>query len=216
MGEKSEASRTRAAAYRLLASVFFKELDGDQIVALKEGELPTTDNEAMIEAAREIHRCLRLAPPNVLSLLRVDYARIFLAAGVYEGETAVPYESVFTSKDGLMMQESRDDALRFYRREGLTVEPSLQTPEDHIAFELEFLALLCDKEAKAREAGDSEEVRRLEQVQIDFAKAHLLNWMGALAKRVEAYAVEAFYPAFARYAKAFVEEDVALLEQSMK
>lgn len=216
MDEKSEASRARAAAYRLLASVFFKELDESQIAALKESKLPTTSNEAMIEAAREIQRSLRLAPPNALSLLRVDYARIFLAAGVYEGETAVPYESVFTSKDGLMMQESRDDALRFYRQEGLAVEPSLQTPEDHIAFELEFLALLCDKEAAAWDRDDAEEARRLECVQNDFAKAHLLNWMGALEERVQTYAVEAFYPAFTRYARVFVEEDVALLEEDVE
>ena len=156
-----------------------------------------------------------MAPPNVLSLLRVDYARIFLAAGVYEGETAVPYESVFTSEDGLMMQAARDDVLEYYRKEGLAVDGSLQTPEDHIAFELEFLALLCDHMADALEASDDAEAVRLASVQRSFAESHVLNWAGALAERVDDYAEEAFYPAFMRYAIAFVEDDVAFLGEAL-
>ncbi|WP_276915668.1 TorD/DmsD family molecular chaperone [Parvibacter caecicola] len=208
-----EVARGRAQAYRMLASVFFKELDEGQIASLREAELPSGQSAAMAEAAAEIRRAIRLAPPNVLSLLRIDYARIFLAAGVYEGDTAVPYESVFTSEDGLMMQEARDDVLEYYRAEGLEIEASLQTPEDHIAFELEFLALLCDRMAAALEANDGAEAVRLASVQREFAKSHVLNWAGALAKRVDNYAEEAFYPAFIRYAIAFVEDDVASLEE---
>ena len=47
--------------------------------------------------------------------LAVDFAGSILAAGSYEERRATPYESVFTSETGLLMQEARDDVYRFVR-----------------------------------------------------------------------------------------------------
>lgn len=211
--EEAELARARAQVYRLLASVFFRELDEGQIEHLRQAPLPAQGNERMERGAAEIFRYLRLAAPDVLTLLRVDYARIFLAAGVFEGDTAVPYESVFTGEEGLMMQEARDDVLRYYAREGVVVEKALQTPEDHLSFELEFLAITCEREAEALERADDGEAGRLRGVQLAFARGHVLNWIDLLAERVRAYAVEALYPAFMEYAAGFVADDVAYLEE---
>ncbi len=46
--------------------------------------------------------------------LACDYAHTFLAAGNYETFAATPFESVFTSQLGLMMQEARDDVYKMY------------------------------------------------------------------------------------------------------
>lgn len=83
----------RAEMYRLLASVFYRELDDEQIATLKAAPLAAPEEGPMKAASEAIYRSFRLAPPDVLTRLRVDYARIFLAAGVYEGDTAVPFES---------------------------------------------------------------------------------------------------------------------------
>ena len=212
--EAVESARARAQAYRLLASVLFRELDADQLAFLAANELPCGEDERMRDGAQRIHRFLRLAPPDVLTRLRVDYARVFLAAGVYEGDTAVPFESVFTSEEGLMMQGARDDVLRRYAQESVTIDASLRTPEDHLAFEFEFLAITSDRIADAWERGDGAEAERLASVQRDFLRDHVLNWIDQLAERVERFAEEPFYPAFMAYAAGFSAEDAAFLEEA--
>ena len=92
-----------------------------------------------------MRRYLARRGPDARQDLAVDYARVFLAAGVYEGETAVPYESVYTSPEGILMQDSRDEVVRAYRRWGLAIPRDLNVPEDHLAFELEFMGRLSER-----------------------------------------------------------------------
>lgn len=214
--EVAQMSADRGGLYRFMAAVFYTELNSRQIEALREAPLPSEPgNDRMERGASAIARYFRLASPDVETRLRVDYARVFLGAGVYEGATAVPFESVYTSEEGLMMQESRDQVVRMYREDGFDVEPSLQIPEDHLAFELEYVALLCDKTARTCGAGNEVEAGRLLERQHGFIENHLLNWMGLLAERVESYAQEPFYPAFMQYCMAFIESDAAALANQL-
>lgn len=71
---------------------------------------------------------------------------------------AYPFESVHTSPKRLMMQEARDEVLAVYRSEGLDKLPSWKESEDHIALELEFMAVLGDRIVAAAEASDEAEV----------------------------------------------------------
>lgn len=215
MSDRIAEMRGRAEMYRLLASVFYRELDDEQIATLKATPLAAPEEGPMKAASEAIYRSFRLAPPDVLTRLRVDYARIFLAAGVYEGDTAVPFESVFTDEEGNLMGEAREQVVAVFRAEEVTVDPALQSPEDHLSFELEFMAITSDRIAEALEAGNEEEASRLLAVQERFAREHLLNWMPMLAERVRTFAREAFYPAFMDYAIAFVDDDAAWLEESL-
>lgn len=211
-----QTEETRSQGYRFLASVYFRELDESQIRFLKDAALPAESDTDMERMSHGIRRYFRRAAPDVLTRLRVDYARIFLAAGVYEGETAVPYESVFTGEERLMMGEARDDVLARYRREGMAVDPGLRTPEDHIAFELEFMALLCDKVKDAANERDGAEVTRLYEVQREFLDEHLLNWIEMLASKVDEYAKEEFYPLFCRYSIEYLKADRAFIIQELE
>ena len=80
--------------------------------------------------------------------LAVDFACSILAAGTYEERMATPYESVFTSESGLLMQEARDDVYRLMCEAHLGVKEELRTPEDHLSFECEFMAKLADRQAE--------------------------------------------------------------------
>lgn len=213
--EQIAESLARAEMYRLLASVFYRELDETQIATLKAQPLAAPEEGRMKDGADAVYRAFRMAPPDTLTRLRVDYARIFLAAGIYEGDTAVPFESVFTGEEGILMDDARDEVLAIYRNEDVTVQADLNTPEDHISFELEFMAILCDRIASALREGNDAEAARLLELQRDFAQNHLLNWVPQLAERVDNYAKEAFYPAFMDYALGFIENDEAWLEESL-
>ena len=50
--------------------------------------------------------------------LAVDYARVFLGAGEANGKAAYPYESVYTSPEGLVRQEARARVRAIYAAGG--------------------------------------------------------------------------------------------------
>lgn len=97
------------------------------------------------------------------------------------------------------MQDSRDEVLACYRSHGLTVDGELHMPEDHLGFELEFMALLSREiaeaiEAKQKDEGTSgEPLSDLLSEQISFIDSHLLNWVPDLLERIEDFAELPFY-----------------------
>lgn len=203
-----------AEFYPLLSSIFYLELTEEQIDGLAEsGFAFPDDGSAMGDACARLRRYLARRGATARQDLAVDYARIFLAAGVYEGETAVPYESVYTSPEGIMMQDSRDEVVRVYRRNGLVIPLDLQVPEDHLAFELEFMAHLSKRIEAALVAG--EDTRSLMEEQRQFIDEHLLNWVPALQKRVESFAKLPFYPAMVALTLCYVRENRAVLEEAL-
>ena len=203
---------------RTLASLLYKELTIEQIDALAEYDFMAmrndAENEDLAEGFYGLGRYLKRRGVNVRQDLAVEYARIFLAAGVNDGLSASPYESVFTSKEGLLMQDARDQVVKIYRSQGMDVPRELHDPEDHLAFEIQFLANMCEKTRKALDA--SEDVDDLLRVQIDFMDQHIFNWIDKLMKQVEFYAVSGFYPSVMRVIRGYLTEHKAILEEMLE
>ena len=198
--------RDAAALYRFYSSAFLYELTAEQIELLAglvddlAADLAEDDDSPLAQGVRQMRTYLARRGADARRDLAVDYARVFLAAGVFEGDTAVPYESVYLSKEGILMQEPRDGVVACYRAAGFAVREDLAVPEDHAGFELEFCALLCDRVAEALEAGDPSDaaVRECVGTLDAFAEAHLLSWLPLLQERVDTWAELRFYPAFMR------------------
>ena len=142
-----------------------------------------------------MRRFFNFASTDIRTQLAVEYARVFLAAGVFGSDkmTAVPYESVFTSEGHLMMQASRDDVVCRFAADGFKVNPDLHEPEDHLAFELEYVAHMNRKAAELVETGDAEALAANVARQVEFIDAHLLNWVGNLYETAREYAKTTFY-----------------------
>jgi len=87
------------------------------------------------------------------SLLQADYGRkdlVYEFNRLFVGPKAPPvppYESVYLSKDRLVMQESTLDVRRWYRQEELMPVSRSNEPDDFIATELEFGAYLLARAA---------------------------------------------------------------------
>ena len=129
--------------FTFLSQVFFKELTDEAIETLAAEAWPEhTGNAALDRGYNLLRRYFKFSAGDRRSQLAVEYARIFLAAGVYtqEKRSAVPYESVFTSIEHVVMGDSRDDVIDWFIQDGFKVNPDLHEPEDHISFELEYLA----------------------------------------------------------------------------
>ena len=138
----AELTAQRSAVYRLLARLYRVEVDEEFLTELKAMRFPAaTGNTAVDAGYRAIATYLSGADAHAITDLAVDYVRAFIGHGVDAYSAAYPFESVYTSPKRLMMQEARDEVLAVYRSEGLDKLPSWKESEDHIALELEFMAV---------------------------------------------------------------------------
>ncbi|SDY46404.1 TorD/DmsD family molecular chaperone [Tindallia californiensis] len=121
--------------------------------------------------------------------LGVEYAHIFIMP---EGVKA--YESVYRSKDQLVMQEPWEKVRAFYLNHGLKIEGKKRHPEDHASVELAFMALLLEN-------------KQTEEVQKEFLNQHILCWMPQLFKDIKSNPKADFYATVAEYADVFLEQE---------
>ena len=205
----------RESVYRLFSALYFKELTDEQIRFLHDSDLDFSDlDPVMAEGAKNVKRAVRRVNSGTREDLAVDYAHTFLAAGTTKGENrACPYESVFTSRDGLIMQEARDDVYRYMLAEHLAPNENLRVPDDHLAFVFEFMANLCARFNEALEADDIPEARRIFNVQKEFFEKHIVNWIGRFCDAVEGCCRTSFYKGVSQMTRGFVSADKELIAE---
>lgn len=210
--EAVEYLRDAAGFLRTLGELVYTELTEEQIENLKniDFERMACLKEGLLEEGfRGIGRYLLRCGVNVRQDLAVDYARVFLGAGVASDQSAAPFESVFTSPEGLLMQDARDEVVAVYRKFGTVIDSSVNVPEDHLGFELTFLGNLAEDTANALEGGELD--AGLLEAQTSFIDEHILNWVEMLADRVEEYALTPFYPCVMKVITGYVREHRAAL-----
>jgi TorA maturation chaperone TorD len=212
---KSEFGRVmaeRQVMYRFLARAFRKEMDRDLLDEIIQLDFSANSGVQEIDKGFQmLVSFLQELNETTLVDLATDYARIFLGAGPRQAGGAFPYESVYTSPHGLLMQEARDRVVEFYRQEGLQCSTDFHDPEDHIAQELEFVAYLCEKTGQALEEKDDDAVVHYLQKQHGFIKSHLCAWAPRLCTDVASIAATDFYKAIALITSGYLVIDQNLL-----
>jgi TorA maturation chaperone TorD len=148
------------------------------------------------EGLTEIPTELRQA---TLDWLAADYADIYLTYGL----RASPCESVWLDDDNLTLQEPTFQVRAWYRRYGLAVTDWRKRSDDHLVYQLRFLAHLLDGEG---ELVDLTEVAR-------FMDEHPLRWISQFAERVAGRCGTQFYAGLALLTSAYLEELRDLLAQ---
>ena len=192
----------RASFYRFLSRLYLLEVDEGLWSALQNMTFPVESSEGDMKAGYEMMGDYLKANadadlPAVLDDLAVDYAHIFLSAGVAQGKAAFPYESVYTSRKHLVMQDSRMDVVELYAKRGITpAKDNYHVPEDHLGYLCEYMAILIDEGA--------------EDEQKAFLKNHLSNWVSAFTVDMGKYAATDFYRGLAKLTRGFL-----LLEQEV-
>lgn len=208
-----ETAENRLALYSFFARIYRTEIDQQTLGSLRNLKWdPSEGNKDFAHGASLLGDFLAHPSLNERQDLAVDYAKTFLAAGIPQGDAAFPYESVYTSEDGLVMQDARDAVVRSYRSKGLAVEGFVE-PEDHIAFELEFMAHLCREGTENARTGNSDKTRENVVEQRSFLQEHLLNWVPQFCSDVDRYANTTFYRAIAFLTKGFLSMDAQELER---
>lgn len=211
--EYQEIMKSRENMYRFLERIYKIEVDSSFLSQLKKMTFPIESGEIELnEGYQLLNECLWKLGVDPITDLAVDYARVFLGAGIYEGTVASPYESVYTSPERLIMQDARDEVLAAYRAKGLDKDETLNVPEDHISLEFEFMIFMCQETERALESRDWRAVSGSLMEQMDFLMKHLANWVPAFCADIEKCAATDFYKAVAKITNGYLRLEQALLE----
>ncbi|WP_304425906.1 molecular chaperone [uncultured Adlercreutzia sp.] len=188
--------RGHSAFLGMLARLYYRPLSQDELDAIAAMEVAdfAFDDARVGEGLAEAIAYLRRGGSTLRQDVNVDYTSAFYGINSYEGATANPCESVFLGEDGLIMQAETRAVFNVYKSECIRKDPKLGVPDDHLSFELQFLAMMGERAAAALEEGDVPEALRNAGVQQAFLQEHILAWFPKL-KAVALHLVKTpFYP----------------------
>ena len=214
LAELAFAMDGRADTYGLLARLFRVEVDGPLLTQLRSMTFPENTGNAHVDTGYELmHRYLTsIWEPALLDLAR-DYVRVFIGHGVNGHSAAYPYESVHTSEKRLMMQQARSEVLVVYRANNLKKDEHWRECEDHIAVELEFMQVMCQRTAAALRKGDEDAAVEMLATQRDFVAEHLANWVPMLVADMLRFSETELYRGLAELTLGFVQTEGELLAE---
>ena len=133
--------------------------------------------------------------------LAADFAAIYLTGAL----GASPYESYWLSDDHLICQDAMFDMRTLYAEAGLKVPDWRMRPDDHLVFQLQFLARQLNK------AGKNDDWRSI----ATFLDYHLLRWLPDFASRVVNRCDTPFYAALALLTDVWCLQLRGLIEQHL-
>lgn len=139
--------------------------------------------------------------------LQDEYRRLF---GHALSPDCSPYESYYGTGHVFQQSQTLADISGFYKAFGL--EPSAAGHEraDHVAMELEFMAVLAAKEAHALARELPEQAMVCRDAQRKFLEDHLGRWADSFAGRLKNKS-SGFYARLAQDLAGFIDKECALL-----
>ena len=149
-----------------------------------------------------------------LQALRGEYAELFQLAT--DRAPCSLYESAYVDRTGRMAGWVTSSVERSYAAAGFGLsELAGGELPDHAGLELEFMALLCGKEAEARRNGEEDAALSALGSQRSFLHQHLARWLPRAARQVGRLAAPgSFYGRLADAARAYVLHDRGLVGSS--
>lgn len=133
-----------------------------------------------------------------------DYIRLFVGPGK---PLAPPWESTYNA-DGecLVFQKETLEVRKQFKAQGLQVNNLYHEPDDHIAYELEYIAILSERIAEALENGNEDRAEELARDQAIMFEKHVFVWAFKWVQAVQQYAETDFYRGIASLVQGFLCE----------
>lgn len=148
---------------------------------------------------------IAMLPANLDACLMDELAADFAAIYLTGAHGASPYESYWLSDDHLLCQEAMFDIRGLYAKSGLKVPDWKRRPDDHLVFQLQFIAHILSN------AGNDDDWHGLAH----FLDYHLLRWLPSFAGRVASHCWTPFYATLALLTDAWCQQFRHLLEQHL-
>lgn len=208
----------RAAFYDVLAALYYKPLSQEQIERIAEGDLSTfaEANELVAEGLHDMERALAKRNSGTRQELAVDFTAAFAGTSSWKGRYATPYESVFTSEEGLMFQESYHEVYHLYRQNRVKRSAGHDFPDDHLSYLCEFQAILSKRAIEAIEAGDYEEARKQIELSQAVLRDHILSWFDDFQELALLILKTRFYRGVLKLSKGFFLFDADVTNDAME
>lgn len=207
----------RKSYYDMLASLYFGPLTADQIETMAQTDFRQFDtgNELMEAGFNDITRFLRKRHSGTRQMLAVDYTGSFGGTTAYKGKVAVPYASVYLSKNGLLNQEPRNEVYFAYRKERLSVK-SKSIPADHLSFELEFMGVMSQRAQEALEREDYAAAAEALKTSKSFLNDYILTWFPLLKERALQMISTRFYRGVLSLTEGYFQLDGEVLDDMLE
>lgn len=208
------SAQDRSRFFWWLAEWFLNPPTQDQIAALPAPDDATdaaTDNTTEAVAAADAidvaWQALASAVPKTvaegLEPLGIEFTRLF--SGIQEGSAPPPpFESVW--REDRLIGESTVQVIEAYAKAGFADIDLEAGPQDHVAVELKFIALLALREAEAWQADDKAGAHQRLVQQRDFLNQHLAAWAPRWADAIIEQARAPLFAALAELLKAGIEQ----------
>ena len=212
-----EVLRDRAAGYRMFSRLFLKPLTEEDIDLLESMQLIDRALELegtglLAEGFNDMGRGVRKRNTGTRQILATDFTMCFDGIDTVDEMVAVPYASIFLGEKALFNQEPRNEVYKLFRAEGITLKSTVRLPEDHLSFELEFLAVLSDRSEAACTGGDiAEAIRNLELAR-DFIQNHILSWINLFSERANKILKTRFYQGVIKATRGYLTLDLETID----
>lgn len=203
----------RKTVYTFLARCYEKEIDQAFADAVAADFDLVSDDEVLSREAATLKQELTDVGEARLEQLAVVFNRVFYGMGPRTAQKAFPYESVYTSSGGLMMQNAYNEVKALYAAEGFAKNPDFTEPEDHVAMSFAYMAELCARTLEALDQRDEVAASSVFVKQQNFLKQHLLNWIPSFIADMKGSAEAGFYWHLAAFTEVFLQEDECALAE---
>lgn len=198
----AERLEEAAALFTLLGRIFHGVPDRELVAAAVDGhafdEVPFAEGDEAEEGRRLLaawgDACGSPFSEDDFHRLSAEYTRLFVGT---RKVVAPMWESVYFNKDRMVFQGQTFEVRRAYARYGLEVDALAHEPDDHLAYELLFVARLAGLAAERLRVGDADEARVILADMASFAVCHPLTWVSAWRDKVLQAAREDFYRGYA-------------------
>lgn len=211
--------QARAGMFSTLAGLYFDRLTEEQIrsmAAQDYTELMRSENPLIASGFNDIYRFLRKRNTGTRQELAVDFSSCFLGTHSYKGLVAQPYESLFLDASGQLNAAPRSSVYRLYKQERVSLRKGYDYPEDHLAFECEFMMILCNRTQAALESDDIDEAVRLLRLQRSFMDEHINAWFERLHDLSLKFIKTRFYRGVLNITQGFFDEDPETIDELLQ
>jgi TorA maturation chaperone TorD len=192
----------RQTYYRLFVQLLWKEPEAGFVAALREDMHPRTEAAAAVHPLmgsgwRLIDDYLADHRPDEVA---AEFSQLFLEPFA---RMVRPYASYYLT--GQFFTEPLKTWRGFLKQLGIEKPQGFTDPEDVLAFELDVMRWLIDKQAAAPDDAD-----RWLRLQVTCLKEHLLVWAPSCAADIEQAPQAAFYRGAAQLLRGFLKVEQSL------
>lgn len=194
----------KSQCYSFLANSFLKVMTPETAVGLDSAfwislaEEPLFSGEccvelrlALVNLSSTVARLSELSHDKAVERVAVEYTRLFIGPGE---PAAAPWETLYRQGGGtVLFGQSTFDMRQLLGQEGYQASPEAHQFEDHLGFELLYLALRCARFARELEVEPEKDQALWLQEQASFIEEHPLGFIDVMQQKAAAASSVGYY-----------------------